>query len=248
MIKLTDNLNEYDLSLFEGDIFFHRIYSDFSIIGKFPESLFYICLNDNDEITAVISKIYDVITLSAKENADFEEINEFVRVVGFSTILCDFNFSCHFEGKKRSGKIMKMRTEEKFGSKAEILPANVLKYAYPILKRVFRRVPEFPDWFVNTCYGIIHNSVIFAGVHYNEEIASVAFALFVTDTTAVISAVATRPECRNRGFAMEVLKKLLDENTGKEIYIFLENPVIEEYYAEIGFVPCKMWSEIDNVL
>ncbi len=247
MIKLTEDLTEYDLSFFEDDIFFQRIYSDFLTIGKFPKSFFYICVDDN-EITAVISKICGVITLSAKENADFEEINEFVRVIGFSTILCDFSFSCHFDGKKTSGKIMKIRTDEKFGSNAEILRTDELKEAYPILKRVFRKVPDFPDWFVNTCYGVIHNSVIVSGVHYNQKLVSVAFALFVTERTAVISAVATHPEHRNRGYAMEILKKLLDENTGKEIYIFLENPLIEEYYGKLGFVPCKMWSEIENVL
>lgn len=247
MVKLVEDFKLYDLSSFEDDIFFHRIYSDFTVIGRFPENLFYVCESDNG-ITAVLSKIGDIITISAKGDADFEELNEFVRMVGFSVILCDNEFSCHFDGKKRSGKIMKIKTDESFGSSAEILKEHELKSAYPILKRCFGNLPDFPHWFVNTCYGVIHNSVIFSGVHCEKELVSVAFTLFVTDKTAVLSGVATLPEHRNRGYAMEIVKRLLDENRGKDIYLFLENPVIEEYYAQLGFSPCKMWSEIENVL
>ena len=247
MVKLVDDLNFYDLSSFEEDIFFHRIRSDFSVIGRFPENLFYVCESDNG-ITAVLSKIGGTVTISAKDSADFEELNEFVQMVGFSTILCDAQFSCCFDGKKKSGKIMKIKSDERFESSAEILDAQELKAAYPILEKCFKNLPDFSHWFVNTCYGVTHNSVIFSGIHCEKELVSVAFTLFVTDKTAVLSGVATLPSYRNRGYAMEIVKKLLDVNRGKDIYLFLENPIIEEYYAQLGFTPYKMWSEIENVL
>lgn len=246
MIKLVDDLYEYNLNLFD-DIFFHRISSDYSEISRFENVFFYVCEN-NGAITGVISKVDGVLTMSLNDNTDFEELSEFVKVIGFTTILCDEKYSCYFEGKKASGKIMKLRTDELFGSNAELLRTHDLKNVYPVLKRIFRKVPDFSEWFVNTCYGMIHNTIMAAGVRAAGEIVSVAFMLFVNDKKAVLSAVATQYEHRNRGYAMEIVKKLLDENRGKEIYLFLENPVIEKYYGELGFVPCGMWSEIENVL
>ncbi len=246
MIKLVDSFDEYNFDSFE-DVFFHRIYSDYSAIRQFKDVFFYVCENDG-AITGVISKVDGVITMSLRENADFEELNEFVKVIGFTTILCEEKYSCHFDGKKKSGKILKLRIDEVFGSNAELLETYDLKNVYPLLKRVFRKVPDFPGWYVNTCYGMIHNTVISAGVRVDGKIVSVAFALFVTEKIAVLSAVATHPEHRNRGYAMEIVKKILDENRGKEIYLFLENPLLEEYYAKLGFVPYKMWSEIENVV
>ncbi len=248
MIKLAENLNDYDLSLFEDDIFFMRIRSDFDVMSRFENVFFYVCKNQA-EITAVISKVSDVITISASEDADFIEINEFVKAVGFTTILCEDKYAYHFEGEKTSGKIMKIRADESLESYAEVLKADDLKNVYQLLKKVFLgKIPDFSDWFVNTCYGVIHNSVMVAGIRSKDEFVAVAFALFVTEKTAVISAVATHPEHRNRGYAFEIIKKLLNENKGKEIYLFLENPLIEEYYAKLGFVPFKMWSEIRNVI
>ncbi|MBQ2829044.1 MAG: GNAT family N-acetyltransferase [Clostridia bacterium] len=248
MIKLTENLNEYDLSFFENDIFFLRIRSDFDVMSRFENVFFYVCMNQA-EITAVISKVSDVITISASEGADFDEINEFVKVVGFTTIICEDKYAHHFEGEKTSGKIMKLKAYDSLESYAEMLNTDDLKKVYRVLKTVFwGKVPDFSDWFVNTCYGVIHNSVMVSGIRSKDELVAVAFALFVTEKTAVISAVATHPEHRNRGYAFEIIKRLLNENKGKEVYLFLEDPLIEEYYAKLGFVPCKMWSEIRNAI
>ena len=183
MIKLVEDLNGYDLSFFEDDIFFQRIYSDFNTISKLKDVFFYVC-EEESEITAVISKVFGVITVSAKDNANFEEMNEFVKVIGFTVILCDNEFSCHFDGEKTYGKIMKFRTDAPLGGGGELLPAEKLRSVYRIVRENFRRVPDFSEWFVNTCLGMFRNSTMLAGVYQQEAIVSVAFALFITEKTA----------------------------------------------------------------
>ncbi len=246
MIKLVDNFKDYNIKGFD-DVFFYRIMSDFNTIRQFDNVDFYVSLIE-DDVTAVMSKVNGVITISAADNADFQEINEFVKVIGFTTILCDEKFSSSFIGKKTSGKILKLSAGKSFSSDAELLDTNNLKEIYRVLKRVFKRIPDFSDWFVNTCYGMMHNSVMSAGICTNGKIVSVAFMLFISEKAAVLSAVATLPEYRNRGFAMQIVKKLLNENKDKDIFLFLENPLLEEYYAELGFSYCKMWSETENVI
>ncbi len=247
MIKFAEDLSIYDLSFFEDDIFFQRIYSDFSTISKFNNVYFYIC-EEHYEITAVISKVNDIITISAKESANFEEMNEFVKVIGFTTVLCDNDYSCHFDGEKTSGKILKFNSNYEHSEKANTLDVEHLPDMYKLVKKVFDTSADFSDWFVDICHKMRYGSADLCGVYDDKMLISAGFSLFITEKSAVISSVVTDEEFRHKGYGERVVKTLLEKNIGKDVFVFTENKNAENWYKNMDFVPCKMWSEIKNVL
>ncbi len=247
MIKLTDNFELYDFSSFKDDVFFQRIYSDFKTLSSFEDVMFYVSLND-DEITAVISKVSGNITLSAKETAPIEEINEFFNVVGFSKILCEEKFARYFDGQKTEGNILKFSENEHYGYKAKLLYTENLKDMYVLLKEVFGIDADFSYWFTDMSYKLRHGGASFCGVYEENRLISAAFSLFETEKSAIVSSVATDNSYRCRGYGERVVKTLLDKNFGKDVYVFTENEKTENWYKKMGFVPCKKWSEIENVL
>lgn len=247
MIKITENFDEYNFVCFEDDIFFQRIYSDYRTLSCFKDAMFYVC-EENNEVTAVISKVGATITVSAKENAQFDEINEFAKVIGFATILCENKFSSYFDGKKTSGSILKIRCDTKQNSKADKLYAENLTDMHKLIKSVFDIEPEFADWFADMCHLMRHGAAKFCGVYSDEVLVSAGFSLFTTQKSAVISSVATHEDFRHKGYGKEVIKFLISENYGRDVYVFTENVKTENWYKNMGFVPYKKWSEIENVL
>lgn len=245
MIKLIDNFEEYDFSSFENDIFFQRIYSDYITLSCFDDVMFYVCVDK--EPSAVISKVGGNITLSAKKVAPFEEIREFLNVTGFVKIMCNNRFSEYFEGRKEQGKILKIKGERSEGRKANKLYSENLKDMYALVKDVFGFDGDYFTWIADLSHRMRHNSAHLYGIYCRDMLVSGAFSLFETDRSAVISSVATLEEYRHQGLGERVVRTVIAENN-KELFVFTENEKTENWYKKMGFVPCEMWSEIENVL
>ncbi len=247
MIKLIDNFEEYDFSSFKKDVFFYRIYSDFKTLSSFEDVLFYVCIND-EKIKALISKVGSTVTISCLDDLVCEEINEFVKVIGFSKILCDKSISSCFDGEKTSGNILRFKGECDLICKAKRLYTENLKDMYSLIKENFNVEIDFPEWFVDMSYRLRHNAAKFYGIYEDDILVSGAFSLFETENTAVISSVVTDENYRHKGYGEDVVRTLINENKSKKVYVFTENDKIKKWYEKMGFVPDKMWSEIENVL
>lgn len=50
---------------------------------------FWVQQNDENIITAAVCRAYDSVVLSAEPDADFEELWQFLRIIGFSTLSCE---------------------------------------------------------------------------------------------------------------------------------------------------------------
>ncbi len=247
MIKLIENLNEYDVSFFENDVFFQRIKSEYSINSSFKDSLFYVSLNDNCA-DAFVSKVGGNITLSASDNAPFEELGEFFNVIGYSVILCEEKYSTFFNGEKSCGYVLKSEETVKNDCKAKILHSENLKDIYALVKDVFDIDSEFMFWLADMSHKLRHDVAHACGIYENTRLVSSGFSLFETPDSAVVSSVATDESFRSMGFGGEVVKKLLSVNQGKKVYVFIENEELKSWYEKFGFAEYKKWSEIKNVL
>ncbi len=247
MIKLIDNFDFYDFSSFQEDVFFHRIYSDYKSLSAFEDALFYVSVND-EKVDAVISKIGSDVTISADKNAPFDEIYEFLNVIGCSVILCEESFSEPFHGEKTKGKILKIDCNVTNDCKADLLYTENLQDMYKLQKDVFDISFDFPFWFADISHRIRHGAADFCGIYDCDLLICGAFALFKTNKSAVISSLATKESYRRRGYGENVLKRLLNENLSKTVYVFVENEKVENWYKKFGFTEYKQWSEIKNVL
>ena len=55
----------------------------------FPGVRFWIQENGGNAVTAAVCRAYDSVVLSAAPEADFEELLQFLRMIGFSTLSCE---------------------------------------------------------------------------------------------------------------------------------------------------------------
>ena len=90
MLKLIDR-NSVDISEFcEKDIFGTRILSNLNAYStEYPFAMFWEQRDDNDGLTAVISKMDGDITACCNSSSDIDEISEFFKIIGFNSILID---------------------------------------------------------------------------------------------------------------------------------------------------------------
>ncbi len=247
MIKLVENFKEYNLEDFKNNVFFGRILSDFNTLSVFEESMFYVCLN-NEDVAGVVSKIDGNITLALTEKSPLEEIKEFLNAIGYSTILCDNAYSHVFDGEKTCGSILKIISNENINCKAKELYSENLKDVFDLIQEAFGLQLDFVKWCADLSHKMRHAGARLFGIYEGDVLVSCAFSLFETEFSAVMSSVSTRKEYRGKGYADEVVKKVLSENIAKSVYAFTENKNVEDWYQKLGFTKESLWSEIENVL
>ena len=90
MIKFIDS-EKYSLKeVCSRDVFGTRIYAYFLTYSyEFDFIRFWIQLDENENPVAAISLIDGNMTVTCDENADFEELSAFVKMIGFSSLQCD---------------------------------------------------------------------------------------------------------------------------------------------------------------
>ncbi len=243
MIKLIDDFGDCSRFTFSDDVFFQRIYSDFNTQSVFDDTAFYVN-TINGYPVAVISKVKGSITISAEKCADFAEIAEFLKVIGYSSILCDKEFSDYFDGVKTFGSILINRPIEKFHCEAKELYTENLKDVSTLTQEAFSIKLDFEEWFADMSHKLRHKGARLFGIYSDNKLISTAFSLFETEESAVISSLATIKEMRCHGYGEKLLKTLLSENTGRNVYVFTENTDVENWYKKFGFTDYKRWSEI----
>jgi len=91
------------------------------------------------------------------------------------------------------------------------------------------------------------NSLKMGVTYYIEEegkIISTAATTAETEKSAMVVSVATDPEQRNKGFASELMKKLMQvyfNEKNKSLCLFYDNPKAGQIYLRLGFKTLGTW-------
>jgi predicted GNAT family acetyltransferase len=91
------------------------------------------------------------------------------------------------------------------------------------------------------------NSIQMGMTLYIEEhgtIVSTVATTAETQTNAMVVAVATLPQYRNKGYASSLMKALMQEyinKRGKSLCLFYDNPQAGAIYMRLGFTPIGTW-------
>lgn len=200
---------------------------------------------ENETVTAVITSLSGDITLSLADEADFEEINEFLRVVGFSSIFFNKRYSCHFNlQKSESGKIMELKKE---------LPKTNHVFEEPDYKAIFdllfsENEISFSDWFTDISYRVRHSAAIVDEIKVDNKTVACALCQAMTDKKALVGSVKTDENYRNKGYATRLVTRLCAtlQQRGLEVFLCRENNKNKDFYSRIGFIDCGEWVSIKN--
>ncbi len=249
MVKCVKKGDNSFLLFCDRDVFGTRIKAYFNCYSTDYDFVkFWVQTDDEGNVTAAISRVDGDMTVTA-ENADFEELLQFVKIVGFTTIQCERAVAKHFtDDEELWGYVVefKEKTEEK-----EIpLKQNLeLKEIYNIIKAEnLTGVGDYLPWLSDTTFRLNRNTAKPLLCEFDGRNAGCAMVLFRTDRASLLGAVATVPEFRGRGVARALVTRLANEEltNGNRVELLCKSDSIVEFYKSIGFTVTNEWSLITD--
>ncbi|MGN0463703.1 MAG: GNAT family N-acetyltransferase [Acutalibacteraceae bacterium] len=199
----------------------------------------------NGNITAAVGKTDGNITVCADENADFEELGEFVRAIGFTALFSDADTAIRLTGSAETGDILRFCGG---GARADNVAFDVEPAAlYGLLCSVNGAQAVgagYLPWLSDIMFRKSRDMLRSVGVYENGRLISCALTSAETAEDAVISGVATDAAFRGRCLAkscVETLAAQLMEKGKKNIFVMTKNQELTGYYEKLGFETVGRW-------
>ena len=249
MLKAVEKNDEEFLSFCNRDVFGTRIKAYYTCYGTdFDFVKFWAQYGENGEMTAVVSRIDGDATICA-ENADAQELKEFLNIVGFRTVQCEKSLAEKLGGGDfEQGYVVRCEKAEKY-NRAEIKKHFELREIYDIIKpENLTGVGDYLPWLSDTTYRVNRGAAEGRIAVLDGENAGCAMVLFRTDCAALLGAVATRPQFRGRGAARSLVLGLAEDELrqGRRVELLCRKSSIVEFYKSIGFDVINEWGLIKN--
>ena len=248
MIKLIESPDELPHG-FSGPLF-ARIAGTAAAYGySMPFALFWRQINDvTGEDTAVVSSFDCNMTLCAFDNADFDELAEFLPAVGGQTLLCESRVVHQLgfdSGSEYTALEFITESEISVGAESDDF---TLEELYALLKSGEDgeiELPEHDAWYADMSHRIRHGGAEVFAVREGNTLAAAAVSPFVSEGLALISGVAVDPLCRRKGLGknavagLAVRLKLSD----RQVFVISEEKLIP-FYKSAGFCVCGSVAKI----
>ena len=236
MIELIDNDSKFD-DYEKADIFSVRIFSLLGAYGcKYPFARFYRQIDDNENITAIISVLDKDITVSYDEAADLDELAKFALAIGYETVLC--SELPIISGKFESGAIMvSNKTVEILNNFGEI---NEFPNLFELYNFIEYDSGNFEAWYVDINHRIRHGYAKAFTLEIKGVITSSAVLSSIHNKNAILTAVRTSPESRRLGYASALISSICSD-FGGTVYLMRENGKNETFYNKLGFINAGTW-------
>lgn len=241
MIKKVNLMEELDP--FRDTVFGCRIFSTAEAYGL-DEPFAQFWTQDN---RAALCKLDDAVTLEADETADLEELLDLMRMAGAKRLLCRAGVAALLDLPQTvSGEIMVYHNtipEQRVDFELNPSPRELYGLLCDCATNTFAP-PEFEPFYMDLSHRTRHGAAVAAGIRENGALVSCAICTARTTDSAIISAVATRPERRKEGFGHKALEALLSQLAWKKIYILRAQNENEEFYRSFGFEPASGFAEL----
>lgn len=236
MIEKIDSIVKIN-SFSTQNIFFIRIMSLAKAYGfGYDFASFYRQIDENGNITAIISKLDNDFTLCANEYADNEELSEFFSVIGYSSVLSDDTFD--FKNNYDEGIVMSAE------NRIEKNIPYVRIDRYPKLMKLFNFIDygnaDFESWYVDISHRIRHNCARAYALCIDDEIISSGIFSAIYDDDAILSSVQTTSAFRRMGYGSALVSEMLCDIKGK-VYLMREDGLNEDFYSNLGFINTGKW-------
>lgn len=249
MIKSVEKGDAAFLSFCDRDVFGTRIKAYFNCYSTDYDFVkFWVQLNDSGNVTAAISRVDGDMTLTA-DNADYEELLQFVKIVGFNTIQCKRSVAQSLTSDETLWGYVVRFENEKENYPITLKSEFELKEIYTIIKAEnLTGVGELLPWLSDTTFRVNRNTAQPLLAELDGENAGCAMVLFRTDKAALLGAVATVPKFRGRGVARALVTRLANAelSQGRRTELLCKNDSIVDFYKSLGFNIADEWSLITN--
>lgn len=249
MVKCVEKGDRAFLEFCDRDVFGTRIKAYFNCYSTDYDFVkFWMQTDEGGNVTATISRVDGDMTLCAYD-ADFEELLQFVKIVGFTTIQCRRDVAKNFTDDETLWGYV-VRYENITAGRDVVLKDDYeLKEIYNIIKSAnLTGVGDYMPWLSDTTFRINRNTATPLLAEADGKAAGCAMVLFRTDKAALLGAVATVPEFRGRGIAGALVTRLANKELeeGKRTELLCKNDSIVDFYKSIGFTVKDEWSLITD--
>ncbi len=241
MLMLCESLNQLDF--LPDDPYAARVSALAKTYG-FGHNfvLFWVQYIDGESVAAV-SRIDGNMSICCTEKADFDELKEFVKTVGFSSLSCrkEVLESIGLIASK-SSYIVKYK-----GASAPADPCVLWDYGkkevFDLLCECGFEMGDYGSFLSDYCSKLNKGAAKLA-VCAETELNACASALFIGEKSVLLGAVATRESARGKGYASKLVKALADSFEDKTVYLFCRNDSLLVFYEKIGFEYDGIWAEL----
>jgi len=180
---------------------------------------------------AVCSIVDGFVILSAKENADWEEVTAFLRMQSWRQLQCDSDIAKRLPFPVEwTSMLVKFAAPKQELSIDNIAVANDPGEVYDILALCFPDMQNRNDWMANLALrwrrGTAQSWVM--------EHTCTASAIALTESYAFLGALGTLPEARGKGLAGKLLSFICGQYAGREVWLSCRKE-LRGFYESIGF-------------
>ncbi len=240
MIKLTETIeNFYDFC--KDNPFGTRIAALYLTYGSDCRFADFWYQQIDNNITAAIAKVSGDITLCICNNTDFQELNEFLNVIGYQSLTYNSDFSEKLCITPSDGGLIVEFSDTPVQYDAPIKNYAELSEVYDLISsQGVGFLTDKLSWIADISYRLKHNTAKLGVIFEENRLAACAMILFETPDNAFLGAVATYPQYRGKGYSRKILHYLLKNN--KKSFLFCRENGIISFYREVGFKPIGKFS------
>lgn len=169
-----------------------------------------------------------------------EETCGFLQAVGPRAVMCAIrNAEALSLTVSDSGDVLKKQLEK--GKEKSVDPYSVnIREIYGLLEDV-DMVDEFEPFYLDLSHKLRHGAALALTEHQGGELAGCAVVSSISRSSALLSAVAVRPEFRRRGIGSGLIRRTEACFPGKTMYVFREKEKHREFYKKLGYIKADTW-------
>ncbi len=241
MIKLCENAAE--LEFLPADPFAARITALFDTYGAgCGFALFWVQSVDGVP-SAAMSRVDGCMTLCCRENADIDEIAEFIGFCGCSDLLCEREIMEALGIEPQSSSFI-MRFEGLCEPAEAPTGGGIpdMRRVHALLLDCGFEVGDYNSFAADVCARLNKGTARLVTAEDGGELCACAFALFIGHGSTLLGAVATDPRARGRGCASRLVKALAAEQNGRAAFVFCRSDGLEKFYKKCGFCRIGKWA------
>jgi len=208
------------------DIYSARVLAAYRSYYDMQECQFWV-----QDDSSIISLVDGFAILSAKENADWEELAAFLRMQPWSRLQCSAEIAANlpFPVEWRS-MLLRFAAPKKEFAHTNISVANDPGKAYDILVQCGLGVKNRNDWMADLALRWRRGT---AQTWMLGE-ACTGSAIAVTPEYIFIGALGTVPEARGKGLAGQLISHICEQYAEREVWLSCREE-LQGFYESIGF-------------
>ena len=234
------------------DPFYTRILSLYESYGEGLDFVAFWTQENEGGITSAISRFEDKFSLWLTGDSDLDEVAAFIRFQNAGSCLYNAAFSPGFPDDLPciEGQVLEYIAED-YISDIEIYEPD-FKALYDLLKAcespVFI-VPEYLLFLSELTHRKNRGKLHLAATAADGMPASSVMTVSETGNAAILGAVATRPDCRRRGFSRELVRTLATKlrREGRRVFVLSATDHNTRFYEHSGFTVAAGFKEIFSV-